>query len=372
MGVYGLDISNYQAGLTDYGGIVRDGYEYVFILCSDGAWAQPHFKQQLNGCRGRGLLVAAYHYQRENQSAETQVAIIASQVPVDVPVIIDVEHYSGRGKAGVDLCRRIVDGLRARGYKVPLVYIPRWYWTSPVDAPKGGLGYADLSGLPPLWVSWYPDYVTRTKENGLAQLPSSVWNGYGGLWVAVAQYTSSGRVSGYSAAVDQNFYRGSRAELAALLGGEDDMSWDMKVTRPDGQTYEMWELVMWDNIFSNEIPHIRDTVNMIAEVVVAIANDGSNQVSLTEEQLARLQAGVSADVTAGLGALQEFLAEKLGTTKDTVRQAMQDFFRPAVEAPPASAADKNEDGLRGGAAAPEGVGGPNEGDPVGDETEEKS
>jgi hypothetical protein len=388
LGVYGLDISNYQSRLTNYDGIVADGFEFVFILCSDGSWKQPFFRQQLEGCRSRGRLVAAYHYQRENTSAAAQVEVIASMVPVDVPVIIDVEHYSGRGKAGVDLCRAIVDGLRSRGYRVPLVYIPRWYWASPVDAPKGGLGYADLSGLPPLWVSWYPDYLTRSKENGMAQLPASVWTGYGGLWVAVAQFTSSGRVSGYGEAVDQNYYRGSRDELVALMGGGTD------VALTQGELYEI-EVRAYkgtQNLFADMGAGLNSTVHafrqMVADAVgpqfaavLAAVAGIANDVDVTPEQLreATLAAAmaaaekqtevVSSRVTAQISELTEDALRRVQDSDniDEAKQTVEELLRRlATLTGSVSVADKNEDGLRGGAAAPEGVGGPTVEDETGD------
>lgn len=379
-GVFGLDISNYQSRLTDYGGIARDGFEFVFILCSDGAWAQPYFKAQLNGCRSQDLLVAAYHYQRDNQSAETQIAVITSQVPVDVPVIIDVEHHSGRGDAGVNLCRRIVDGLRARGYAVPLVYIPRWYWTSPVDAPNGGLGYASLAGLPPLWVSWYPDYVTRPKDKGRDQLPASVWNGYGGLEVAIAQYTSSGRVSGYDSAVDQNWFRGSRDDLAALLGGGGDVAlngsdlWEI-----ENRTYAAVRNLLFDmdaggggkdafqslvkSALAPELAAIQTAVSQIAsnpDVTAEELREATRAAALeaAEKQATLVSQSITGDlnslVQAALSRVQE--ADNLDEAKKTVDELLKRLA--VLTAPPESAADTNRDGVRGGAAAPDGVGGP--------------
>jgi hypothetical protein len=390
MGVYGLDISNYQSRLTDYGGIVRDGFQFVFILASDGDWRQPYFRQQLDGCRAQGLLVAAYHYQRENVSAARQVEIIASQVPTDVPVIIDVEHYSGRGKAGVDLCRAIVDGLRARGYLVPLVYIPRWYWTAPVDAPKGGLGYTDLSGLPPLWVSWYPDYLTRTKERGKDALPASVWNGYGGLWVAVAQYTSSGRVSGYDSAVDQNYYRGSLAELAALMGGGVDVAltqgeyWEI-----ENRAYKAVQNLFFDmsggaNTARGALQEmVRSAVSGEFAAVLAAVAGIADDAEITPELLAEMTrraaldaaeqqtAVVSSAVSAQVGQMLEDALKRVqdADNLDEAKKTIDELLRrvATLTGTPVSAADKNEDGLRGGAAAPEGIGGPNEGDAVGDD-----
>jgi Glycosyl hydrolases family 25 len=207
MPIYGIDISNYQAGMTDFGAVRRDGYDFAFVLSTDGTgFRNTHFARQLDGCRAAGLLTAAYHYVRDTSVAE-QIRNVTSQVPRGCPVIPDCEDNSG----GVGVLRAIVGALRNEGYPVPMIYLPQWYWS-------GHLGRPDLGGLPPLWVSWYPDHTTRPKEVGAGLLPSSVWNGYGGLGVAVAQFTSSGRVPGYGSAVDQNVFRGTRAQLEALLG----------------------------------------------------------------------------------------------------------------------------------------------------------
>ncbi|MFE2751553.1 glycoside hydrolase family 25 protein [Actinosynnema sp. NPDC059335] len=418
MTVYGVDISNYQAGLTDFGAMVRGGFEFSFVLCSDGDWKQPHFRRQLDGCRGAGMLVAAYHYQRENVSASRQVQVIAEQVPPGVPVIIDVEDYSGRGEAGVNLARAIIAGLRGRGYVVPLVYIPRWYWAAPTDRDKGGLGYASLAGLPPLWISWYPDYVTRSKESGAAMLPASVWNGYGGLPVAVAQFTSSGRVPGYSAAVDQNVYRGSRHELAALLGGmEDDMPSakevvDELLNRPvklwSGAEETLVNLLRGAHGYGQTLYDLYVPGGDPFGGLIFTDAPGTDQerVLRVRDVLHEMRMNIQASAVreAALADAVRALAEKVGgdldveafmrRVDDTVRRAMADIVHvdvtvrspepaalAAIPPTPAEAATagtredvaaRNEDGLRGGAAAPDGIGGPVPGDAVDDETKERS
>lgn len=120
------------------------------------------------------------------------------------------------------LTRDIVGRLRAAGYRVPLSYIPRWYWQQ--------LGSPSLAGLPPLWSSRYPDMNGGYASEIYQRVPASYWNGYGGSKVAVLQFTSSSTVAGHTP-VDANAYRGTRAQLAALLGGgaqpeseEDDMA----------------------------------------------------------------------------------------------------------------------------------------------------
>lgn len=207
MGVFGVDVSNWQASFE------FRGWDFAFIKATQGNWFKDgRFNQHLTNARSAGSLVAAYHYQ-ETSSVDSQVENIKSMVPTNVPIIIDVE----RGSGGVDITRSLVQRLRAEGYDVPFLYLPRWYWNE--------IGQPNLSGLPLLWASWYPDYVARPREQGIAMVPQSAWNDYGGLRVAMMQFTSTPH--------DMNYYPGTRDDLARLLnggtgggGGIEDMSID--------------------------------------------------------------------------------------------------------------------------------------------------
>jgi hypothetical protein len=210
MVTFGLDISHHQNLGLDLAQCRREGVEFVFIKATEGAsFVDPDFGANLAGARSAGMLVAAYHYLRSNATAAAQVANIARAVPRDVPVIPDVEANSG----GITLVRDFVARLRAAGYSVPLSYIPRWYWQQ--------IGSPSLAGLPPLWSSRYPDNVIGSIADEWADVPANYWNGYGGLDVAVLQFTSSVRIAGRQP-LDANAFRGSRAELAALLGSQEE------------------------------------------------------------------------------------------------------------------------------------------------------
>jgi GH25 family lysozyme M1 (1,4-beta-N-acetylmuramidase) len=206
MVTFGLDISHHQDLGLDLAQCRREGVEFVFVKSSEGSsFVDSAFAANLAEARGAGLLVCAYHYVRSNASAAAQVANVARVVPRDVPVIPDVEANSG----GIGLVREFVDRLRAAGYRVPLSYIPRWYWQQ--------IGSPSLAGLPPLWSSRYPDNVIGSISDEFADVPGTYWNGYGGLDVAVLQFTSSVRIAGHQP-IDANAFRGTREQLAALLG----------------------------------------------------------------------------------------------------------------------------------------------------------
>lgn len=229
MPTFGLDVSRHQP-MLNYTQAKREGIEFVVIKATEGAsWVDPKFDDNLIAVRAAKILPAAYHYQRSDASAAAQVANIQRVVPKDVPVIPDVEANSG----SVGLTRDIVGRLRDAGYRVPMAYIPRWYWQQ--------IGSPSLAGLPPLWSSRYPDNVPGPLLDEYEDVPSSYWAGYGGLAVAMLQFSSSGRVAGYQP-LDLNAYPGTVAGLRALFYGEQPTEGKMRnliIAHKTGET-ELW------------------------------------------------------------------------------------------------------------------------------------
>lgn len=219
--IYGVDVSNHQATF-DFG-----DWDFAFVKSSEGTgFRDGRFGQHTANARAQGCAVAAYHFLRSDASIADQVATVRSLVPLDMPVIPDVEWIkNGSTTVSAPTLGQTVDfvsQLRAVGYAVPLLYLPRWYWDYWGRPSLAGLG------LPPLWNSWYPDYVARPREEAVRMVPASAWAGFGGLDIAVMQFTSS--------PFDQNGFPGTREELNALLGGstrEEEGSMDRIVKASD-------------------------------------------------------------------------------------------------------------------------------------------
>ncbi|EIF00152.1 glycoside hydrolase family 25 protein [Saccharomonospora glauca] len=204
MPIFGIDISHHQ-GSFDVERAAREGIDFFIFKATEGSsFVDPRFAENVAKARRTGKPFAAYHYQRSGASAAAQVAHVRKVVSPTIPVIPDVEANSG----SISLTRDIVARLRAAGYSVPLLYLPRWYWQQ--------IGSPSLAGLPPLWSSRYPDNVIGDIRDEYADVPPHFWDGYGGLRVAVLQFTSSARVAG-RAPIDGNAYRGTLAQLRALF-----------------------------------------------------------------------------------------------------------------------------------------------------------
>lgn len=280
-----IDISHHQDKRLDLAQTRRDGCELCLMKAGEGSsFVDPDFASNLAEARAAGQLVGGYWYQRGNVSAAAHVAKIKQVVPRDVAVILDVEHGSG----GIALTREIIRLLNADGYRTPLLYIPRWYWQQ--------IGSPSLVGLPPLWSSRYPDNVVGTLADEWADVPAHFWNGYGGLGVLLLQFTSSARIAGYQP-LDASAFRGTRAQLAALFGGQPE--------EDDVFSQDDFEKLMWTYRFDDDgkgntgnfaqaIKGMRDTLGQL--VALVSKGTGASAADVAAALLPALTTAVVAEV----------------------------------------------------------------------------
>ncbi|MGW1740443.1 glycoside hydrolase family 25 protein [Nocardia sp. NPDC001965] len=214
-------MSSWQRGV-DMRLVRAAGFEYVIAKASEGStYINPEYRAQRDGTRAAGLAFAAYHYVNSDALAAGQVDCFERAEPDKaVPVMLDHEIGSG----GVEVLRGVHNEFVARGHRVILMYVPRWYWS-------GAMGSPDLSGLPPLMSSDY-----GLERAGLAAFiyPGDVdrgWNDYGGQKVAIFQFTQRAKVAGLS--LDASAFRGTRAELDSLFSGTQSEGVAMSLSKAD-------------------------------------------------------------------------------------------------------------------------------------------
>lgn len=205
MTVWGVDISSWQAGIN-IERVGAEGFAGIIAKATQGDYyASPEYARQKLDTLGNRLRFMAYHYVDGNSGPAEQVDHYERVEPDRrVPVMLDHEDNSG----GVDVLRAVHAEFVRRGYRVALIYIPRWYWDR--------IGRPDLSGLPPLMASAYgtdqPGYASSLYPGD----DSPGWAPYGGNEVAVLQFTQRARVAGLL--IDAWAYRGTPAALDALFG----------------------------------------------------------------------------------------------------------------------------------------------------------
>ncbi|GAA0638341.1 hypothetical protein GCM10010174_70250 [Kutzneria viridogrisea] len=285
MTVFVADISNHKPGF-DIADAVSEGYSAIFAKASEGAtYADPTFLGFMAAARAAGVLFAGFVYQRAESSAADHVAVLRRMgVPTDCPIIVDVEANSG----SVGLTRGIVAELRAAGYQVPLVYLPRWYWQQ--------IGSPDLSGLPPLWASAYPGTAGQYGAEKYGQAGgdnSPNWIGYGGNTVALWQFTDNATVANYQRAIDVSAFRGSAAELAELLHSNTEGT-DLMSALSDQQQASLADMA--DQYLPGE-EGVRGAGRMVLWLDQRFAEQGAQVAALTAAVQA-LAGGTGSPVTA--------------------------------------------------------------------------
>jgi hypothetical protein len=306
------DVSNHQPSTPNL-----NGWSGLIAKASEGSgFKDGRFNQHRSNTLAAGKVFGAYHFLRSDSSVAAQVDTFLSVVHPDDPVIPDVEWIKQNGQMvsapTLAQTREFIDRLRNAGRHIPMIYLPRWYWDY--------WGRPDISDLPPLWLSRYPDYIIRTRESGYAMVGPQP--GFGGASAVLTQFTSS--------PLDQNAFEGTEEQLIALFRGDtDDMGdWNTPITltadeRGDGGPKVTFTPDVWLKYSSLYAGHARDAAQAVRtqqaidsaklDAVLAVANgEPLDEDRLNESiRVAVQKATESAIGTSVMPALRDLLSELL-------------------------------------------------------------
>lgn len=186
MTVFYPDLSNYQAGYQ-----IPTGTPAVVAKATEGIYYTDSSYEDFKAQAAKlGIPFSGYHFLKSESSPEAQ-AQFYHNFAGNVPCMIDCETEGG-SRPGVDWCVRFINALHALGGRVWSVYYPHWY----LGLTGGSL--ADL-GVPVV----ASEYRSYDDNNWPAD--------YGGVTPAIWQYTST--------PIDMNAFKGTPAQLAALING---------------------------------------------------------------------------------------------------------------------------------------------------------
>lgn len=206
---YGIDVSSHQTGI-DMAQVAREGFTFAMVKITEGtSYKNPAFHAQIDGAFDNGMAVAAYHALRLG-NGDGQAAYCVSQLQdASIPIMLDWESFGDNPDYAT--ARDFVAGVQARGFRVSLLYLPRWYASN-----IGVLGL-DVSGWGAAMVA--SNYVEGNDyaSNLYPGDESSVWNlAYCGMTPTFWQFTSSAKVAGIQR-VDANAFRGTVEDLGQFF-----------------------------------------------------------------------------------------------------------------------------------------------------------
>ncbi|WP_165821719.1 GH25 family lysozyme [Mycobacterium colombiense] len=241
--LFGIDISNNNFGgptSPNLGAIpgfvaevVKEGFSWIEAKASEGStFADPTFPAIYQACLANDIPVVAYHYvdtsNPDSQASNCKAALNGA----DVGIMLDWETNGG----DFSNYEAVWHAFTNAGLTIVLEYIPQWYWESQ--------GSPDLSAVS------VKGMVSSNWVNGSGYAynlyPGDSWGGwasYGGVTPVILQFTSQAQVAGMS--LDADAFRGSLADLKALLGTTPSQGDDPLMALSSAQQEDMYNMLLF-------------------------------------------------------------------------------------------------------------------------------
>ncbi len=195
--VQGIDAASYQGNIS-WG---KTGKQFGFEKATEGTtYVNPYFASNWSAMKAAGIVRGAYHFGHPGSDAVAQADFFVNTVkPIsgDLQLALDIEVTDGRTPAQVwSWIQAFIGRIQYRTGRPGIIYTGFYFWRDSVGNPRNNINC-------PLWLAAY-------VSNPAPYVPPawSTWS----FW----QYTSSGKVSGVSGAVDLDAWNGSLSNLKHL------------------------------------------------------------------------------------------------------------------------------------------------------------
>ena len=195
----GIDVSNWQSGIN----ISSIDVDFAIVKATEGLrYTNPSLERQATSTLKSGKRLGVYHYMSHSTSAKEQAIHFVQAVKPYINKAILVLDFEGSAvNKGVSFALEFLETVEnVTGIK-PMIYMSQSVarsldWRTVIRGKYG------------LWVARYPLGNTPTG------IRNDLSHGYLGYWESAAmyQYTSHGRLPGYSGYLDLNIFYGNESQ----------------------------------------------------------------------------------------------------------------------------------------------------------------
>lgn len=203
----GIDISHHQNGID----IGVTGIDFVIVKATEGnGYTDPSCDKLYQEAKSCGKKLGVYHFARPDlgNSAETEADWFISQIQgyiKEAMLVLDWEQKALNYP--VSWAKAWLDRVYSKTGVKPVIYMSAspmrsCDWSSVANADYG------------LWVANYGANDGQPHEEAFNKYPLKHWKFYA-LW----QYTSTGRVNGYSGNIDVDYFNGDGTAWDKYAGG---------------------------------------------------------------------------------------------------------------------------------------------------------
>ena len=210
MSLNGIDISNWQSGIN----LSSLKTDFIIVKSSEGInWTDPSFSKLYRAAKLTGKRLGVYHFARPTANndpvveADSFLNIISKEDVVGRALL--VLDWEAENKHNTSWAKKWLDRVYTKTGIKPLIYMSEsvanaYDWSAVANS-----GYE-------LWVARYRDYTPDydfDMSNAGAKPSVKYWKTYK-MW----QWTSSGRLVGYSGNLDCNLFYGTGEDWDKLVG----------------------------------------------------------------------------------------------------------------------------------------------------------
>lgn len=188
----GIDIASYQTGI-DLSVVPCD---FVIVKATEGVnYTNPDFSRAYTQAKEQNKLIGIYHYANgagATAEADYYLSVVGDRVG-DAILVLDWEQGGNSAFGNVSYAKQWLDHVYSKTKVRPLIYMSK----------SVTYGY-DWSAVAPNYGLWVAQYANNNPTNYQSN-PWTDTNGYG-AWSSpvIFQYTSTGRLSGWSGNLDLN------------------------------------------------------------------------------------------------------------------------------------------------------------------------
>ncbi|MDR2372916.1 MAG: peptidoglycan-binding protein [Bifidobacteriaceae bacterium] len=198
-----IDISMHQPSI-DLG---KTDCDIVIMKATEGVgYTDPKLPQHHAGALAAGKPAGFYHFATGKAGAAAEADAFAAAVAGKTGVLF-LDWEAGAVSKGPAYAKAWLDRVLAKTGRAPLIYMSEsvtsaWDW----------------SKVAPAYPLWLANYGTN-KQQGWSEAPVRAPKHWGAAGTLIWQYTSKGRISGYSGNLDLNRVYLTAGQWAARAGG---------------------------------------------------------------------------------------------------------------------------------------------------------
>ena len=200
----GIDIASYQAGIN----LQKVPCDFVIVKATQGTkYVNPDFHRAMQQAIGARKLIGCYHY-ASSGGAEEEARHFLKTVRAYIGkaiLVLDWEQGSNANYPSEKYAKRFMDYIRSEIGVTCFFYDAKSYVQQHKFKSIANDGY-------PLWMAQYKNWQSQAESGYQTDPWTDKW-GYGGWDKAlIHQYTSAGRLPGWSGRLDLNIAYMTRKE----------------------------------------------------------------------------------------------------------------------------------------------------------------